>query len=106
MAGNRQWDGQKVVTDGQNEILPHHTPRGPRHGQCAGQRQQGCAEEHEIGGLAPDIAGAARRDRGVGGGEGRPVVEAVAGHHHLVALCLQGGDGLLFAGRGGGGDGG
>jgi hypothetical protein len=56
------------------------------------------AHEHEAGAVHGDVGARAHGDADIGGGEGRGVVEAVAGEDHAFAAGAVFADQLLFAG--------
>ena len=74
--------GERVVGDGEQQVLPDQPPRLARDVDRVRHRLEVVAQEDDVGGVAPDVGGRRRRHRDMGGGQRRRVVEAVADHQH------------------------
>ena len=86
--GDRHGDG--VVADGEREVLPDQ-PIGIS-GDVERQRHrlQAVAQEHEVGGIAPDIGGGGGRHGDMRRSQRRRIVQAVADHQRPGAAGRQG----------------
>lgn len=99
---NTGGDGQRdrVVTDGQAEVLAHLTQGAPSDSQSRGDVERVGAHQDEVSGLDGHVGARADGDTEVRPGKGGRVVDTVADHGHLSTTPLKlGYPGGLVAGE-------